>query len=418
MNAYSWLVLAVLVGHWLLRLVVETLNLRRQSPGIPSEFEGFYAAEKYAAAQRYQREGARFGLWQDGVTTAATVAFLAAGGLGWVDGLARAADGGLILTGLLFLGLLFLLGQLLSLPFQAAETFGLEQRHGFNLTTPATFLGDQLKGLLLAALLGGPLAAGVLWFFARSESAWLWSWAAVVGVQVLALYLAPALILPLFNRFTPLPEGPLREAIERYARSQNFQMQGVFTVDGSRRSRKANAFFTGFGRHRRIALYDTLLEKHETPELVAVLAHEIGHYRCRHIHRMLVAGVLSTGLLFWLLGFFIRHPGLYAGFGLDVTRTVGGEAPIYLGLVLFGFLYSPVSLAIGIGLNALSRRHEFEADAFAARTTGAAGDLILALKKLSVDNLSNLTPHPLKVFLEYSHPPVLERIRALRALAR
>ena len=415
MNGYTLLVLAVIALGWLLNLVVETLNLRRMAPGIPPEFEGFYDAEKYATSQRYQREGTRFGLFQNSVSTLVTLGFLAGGGLTWIDRLSRAPGWGMIGTGLLFLGILILLGQLLSLPFSIYDTFVIEQKYGFNKTTPGTFAGDLVKSLVLTALLGAPILAGILWFFSRTEQAWLWSWCAVIVFQLAVMYVAPAWIMPLFNKFTPLADGELKTAIEDYARRERFQMQGIFTIDGSKRSSKANAFFTGFGKNRRVALYDTLIAKHTVPELVAVLAHEIGHFKCRHIHRMLVVGILSTGLMFYLLGFFIRNPGLYAGFGLDVNATLGGQSPIYLGLVLFGLLYSPVSQIIGIGFNLLSRKHEFEADAFAARTTGAADEMVRALKKLSVDNLSNLTPHPLKVFLEYSHPPVLARIAALRA---
>jgi STE24 endopeptidase len=234
-------------------------------------------------------------------------------------------------------------------------------------------------------------------------------------LQVLILLVAPTWIMPLFNRFTALEEGPLKEGIDAYASQQGFQLQGVYTMDGSRRSSRSNAFFTGLGRWRRVVLYDTLVASHDRDELVAVLAHEIGHNKLRHIPRMIAFSAVSTGVMFFVLSLFLSREGLYQAFGVS-TGPVGGSMPIYAGMVFFGLLYAPMNLLLSVVQNGLSRRHEFEADAFAVRTVAEPGAMVKALKRLAVDNLSNLTPHPLKVFVEYSHPPVLERIRAIRAL--
>jgi STE24 endopeptidase len=275
-------------------------------------------------------------------------------------------------------------------------------------------VGDLVKGLLLTTLIGGPVFAGLVWFFSRAgDLAWLYSWAGITAVQFLLIYIAPVFIMPLFNKFVPLDDGELKASISSYAEKEGFSLRGIFTMDGSKRSTKSNAYFTGFGRWRRIVLFDTLIEKHSVAELVSVLAHEVGHYKLKHIQKMLAVAVLSTGLMFFILSLFITRPGLYAAFGLEMA-AIDGRTPVYAGLILFGFLYAPISLLLGLVQNRLSRKHEYEADAFAATTYGRPDAMIEALKKLSVDNLSNLTPHPLKVFLEYSHPPVLERIRAIR----
>jgi STE24 endopeptidase len=407
MNSYLAIILGILIGNFVLDFIVARLNLRCLNPKLPAEFTGFYDEEKYARSQEYTREHAGFELVRSCVGITATVVFIVAGGFNAADRLARNLVSGPILTGLLFIFFLSILSSLLSLPFRIYSTFFIEARYGFNRTTAKTFISDLLKGFLLAALLGGPLLAIVLWLFgATGKYAWAIVWATVTAFQFFMLYLAPVVIMPLFNKFTPLEEGELKQRIEGYARDQGFRLQGIFKMDGSKRSSKANAFFTGFGRNRRIVLFDTLVEKHSTDELLAILAHEMGHYKLRHIPRMMLASVLQTGLLLWVLSLFIGNPGLFAAFKME-------SLSIYASLVFFGFLYSPISTVLSIAANSLSRRHEYEADRYSVKTTGKSEAFITALKRLSVDNLSNLTPHPLKVFLEYSHPPILERIRAL-----
>ncbi|WP_028317166.1 M48 family metallopeptidase [Desulfobulbus elongatus] len=414
MNGYLLFILSVLLLGYLIELTVALLNLRSLSPVLPDEFAGVYDRAQYARSQEYTRVSTRFSLLQSTVGLLATLAFILAGGFNLVDGVARGFGLAPIPTGLLFTGMLAALAGLLNLPFSAYSTFGIEQRFGFNTTTVATFLMDLVKGIVLAVLLGGPLLAAILWFFeASGPAAWLYCWGAAVVFILVVQFLAPVVIMPLFNTFTPLAEGELKEAITRYAAAQRFAIQGIYTMDGSKRSTRANAFFTGFGRFRRIVFFDTLMEKLTADEIVAVLAHEMGHYKLRHIPVTMALSVAQMGIMFFILSRFLENQGLFAAFGME-------QVSIYASLVFFGFLYAPISTILAIGFNAFSRRNEYQADRFAAQTGGAGpgGEaLVGGLKRLSVSNLSNLTPHPLHVLLNYSHPPILARIGALRRLA-
>ena len=263
---------------------------------------------------------------------------------------------------------------------------------------------------MLTIVLGAPILAAILWFFEHTGSyGWLLCWLGTVAFGFIVQFLAPVLIMPLFNKFTPLEDGPLKEKILSYARFQNFKLSGIFTMDGSKRSTKLNAFFTGFGRFRKIVFFDTLLEKIEDDEVVTVLAHEMGHFKKRHIWKMMAISILQTGLVFFLLSLFLNNPGLFEAFGME-------NLSIYASLFFFAFLYSPISTLLSVLFNIMLRSHEYEADSYAAETTGAPELLVQALKKLSLANLSNLTPHPAMVFFSYSHPPVLDRIRALRKI--
>jgi STE24 endopeptidase len=407
MNVFLGIILFILIGHFVLDLVVARLNLSRLDSQLPPEFVGYYDREKYARSQEYAREHTRFDLIRGGVGLTATGAFILAGGFNAVDRLARTLGSGPILTGLVFLFFVSLLSGLLSLPFRVYGTFVIENRYGFNRTTARTFISDLFKSFLLMILIGAPLLAAVLWLFgAAGGLAWVIVWAMVTLFQFFLLYLAPVVILPLFNKFTPLEESELKSRIEAYARAQGFRLKGIFKMDGSKRSSKANAFFTGFGRNRRIVLFDTLIEKHSTEELLAILAHEMGHYQLRHIPKMLIASIVQTGILLGVLSLFINNPGLFAAFKME-------SLSVHASLVFFGFLYSPISTVLSILVNFMSRKYEYEADQYSVRTAGKSEEFIAALKRLSVDTLSNLTPHPVKVFLEYSHPPILQRIHAL-----
>jgi len=407
MNGYLIFILSVIVLSFLIEAGVSLLNLRALDPRLPVEFSDVFDRERYARSQEYIRATTCFALVRGAATTLLTLLFLLLGGFNWADTIARSLGFGSIVTGLIFTGLILLLGGLAGLPFSLYSTFVIEERFGFNRTTARTFAMDLIKTLLLAILIGAPLLAFILWFFEQSGSlAWLFCWLAVVIWTVLLQFLAPTFILPLFNTFTPLPEGELKERITDYARRQGFRMQGIFTMDGSKRSTRLNAFFTGFGRFRRIVFFDTLLAKLAPGEIVVVLAHEMGHYRLRHVFIMLAVAVGQTGIMFALLSRFINNQGLFAAFGME-------HLSVYASLLFFGFLFTPISLFLGLLVNALSRRHEYQADAYAAASTGRPQDLISGLKKLSAANMANLTPHPLFVLLHASHPPVLARIRAL-----
>jgi STE24 endopeptidase len=314
-------------------------------------------------------------------------------------------------TGLLFIGILALAKGVLALPFSAYATFVIEERFGFNRTTMRTFVVDLLKAVGLAVALGAPVLAAVLVFFERAgDWAWLACWGVGAVFVLVVQLLLPTWILPLFNRFEPLAEGELRAALAGYVRSVGFGLGGIFVIDGSRRSTRSNAFFTGFGRSKRIALFDTLVEKHSVRELVAVLAHEVGHYKRGHVIKGMTLAIAHLGALFFLLSIFLEHRGLFEAFFMT-------HEPVYAGLVFFGLLLAPAELILSPALNYLSRRFEYEADRFAARTTDGPESIVSALKKLSSGNLSNLTPHPLYVVLHHSHPPLASRIERVRRAA-
>jgi len=411
MNSYLIVVLIFILLHFLLSLTVERLNLGCIQTSLPEEFRGWYDAEKYKKAQMYLRETTGLSLLSGSVYTVMTIAFILLGGFNLVDIAVRALELSSILTGLVYTAVLLTAAGLLNLPFAAYETFVIEARYGFNTTSVKTFIADIFKICTLSVLLGGPLLALVLWFFEQAgPHAWLYCWAALCGFQLCMMYAAPVIIMPLFNRFTPVPAGDLQTAIASYARAQNFKIKGLFTMDGSKRSSKSNAFFSGIGRFRRVVLFDTLIEKHSLPELLAIVAHEIGHYKKHHILKHLCMSWAVSGCMFFILSVFLENPHLFAAFKME-------HISIYASLVLFAFLFAPVDTLLSIAANALSRRNEYEADCFAAATTGSPEAMISALKKLSIDNLASLTPHPLKVVTAYSHPPVLQRIRALQRLA-
>ena len=410
MNVYGAVVLGALVGEYALSLLASTLTLRALDPQVPARLADVVDAERYARSQEYTRVTTRFGLIRGGFNLLVILAFWWLGGFEATDRMVRAVGYGPVGSGLLFVGVLGLASTILGLPFRLYRTFVIEARFGFNRTTPATFVTDLVKGLVLGALLGGVLLAGVLFFFEwAGPGAWLWCWGGTALFSLSLQLLAPTWILPLFNTFTPLDAGELRDRLLAYARSVDFPLADIFVVDGSKRSSKANAFFTGLGRTRRIGLFDTLVDKYSVDELVAVVAHEVGHHKRGHLVRGTALQMVYLGLLFFVLSLVIGAPGLHAAFHMT-------EVSVYAGLVFFGLLFTPVELVLSLGVHAMSRRHEFEADAFAAETTGDATPLVTALEKLSSDSLSNFTPHPLEVALRYSHPPVLQRIAALQAL--
>ena len=410
-NPWFLVLLVSLIGLHVLETVATLLNLRRLDPRLPEEFAGVFSEADYAKSQEYARESERFDLMAGTFRLVVFLGFWLGGGFAWLDGLVRGMAEGEIVRGLLGFALMHAGATLVSLPFEVYGTFRIEAKYGFNKTTPGTFVADHVKGLGLAAGIGLPLLALLLWIFQRVPQAWVLAWV-VTTVFMLALqFVAPRWLMPLFNKFTPLDEGPLRRAILGLAERCAFPLRDVFIIDGSRRSTKGNAFFAGFGRNKRIALYDTLVEKHPEPELLAVLAHEIGHFKKRHIVQRLVAAVVQLAVLFLCMGLVLTNAGLAEAFGLE-------RPTLWLGFVFFMILFEPVQLLIGIAGNVWSRRHEFEADAYAASVTGGPEAMTGALKRLARDSLSNLTPHPLYVFLHYSHPPMLERLAALRGLGR
>lgn len=410
-NPWFLVLLVSLIGLHVLETVATLLNLRRLDPRLPEEFVGVFSEADYAKSQEYARESERFDLMAGTFRLVVFLGFWLGGGFAWLDGLVRGMAEGEIVRGLLGFALMHAGATLVSLPFEVYGTFRIEAKYGFNKTTPGTFVADHVKGLGLAAGIGLPLLALLLWIFQRAPQAWVWAWVATTVFMLALQFVAPRWLMPLYNEFTPLEEGPLRRAILGLAERCAFPLRDVFIIDGSRRSTKGNAFFAGFGRNKRIALYDTLVEKHPEPELLAVLAHEIGHFKKRHVVQRLVAAVVQLAVLFLCMGLVLTNAGLAEAFGLE-------RPTLWLGFVFFMILFEPVQLLIGIAGNVWSRRHEFEADAYAASVTGGPEAMTGALKRLARDSLSNLTPHPLYVFLHYSHPPMLERLAALRGLGR
>jgi len=412
MNAYAVVVFASIVGRVVVGFAADILNLKALRDDLPEEFAGAYDAETYKRSQNYTRTRTRFGLVTSSFDLAVILVFWLAGGFYHLDEVVRSWNWNEILAGLAYIGILVAVRSALSLPFGIYNTFVIEARFGFNKTTAATYVVDIVKAVVLGVLLAGPLLAGILALFQYAgAAAWLFCWLVTALFILFVQFIAPTWIMPLFNKFVPLQEGELRQAILSYARSVDFPLNNILVMDGSRRSTKANAFFTGYGKSRRIALFDTLIQEHSVAGLVAILAHEIGHYRKKHIIQGLAVSILHTGMLFYLLSIFIRQSGLFAAFYLQ-------HSSIYGGLVIFSLLYAPIEMAVSLLIQLHLRRNEFEADRYAAETTKDPDSMIQALKLLSLQNLSNLTPHPLYVFLNYSHPPVLSRIEALRHHAR
>ena len=411
MKTYLIIIIAALVGEYLIRCLTRYFNLKAMAPDLPAEFDGFYDQEQYRKSQQYTRANTKFAYVSSSISLIVMLVFILMGGFNVLDIFVRSFELSPIPTGLIFFVILFLASDWLSLPFSLYNTFVIEERFGFNQTTIRTFILDKLKTYFLSAVLGFVIMGSILYFFDKAaELAWLYAWLLVSIFIVAAPPIFTTFISPLFNKFTPLPEGELKDAIHQYARKVAFPLTDLFIMDGSKRSSHSNAYFSGFGRKKRIVLFDTLIEQHSVDELVAIIAHEVGHYKKKHIFKGMVISILHTGLLFYLLSIFIDNRSLFQAFGMDKVDHVR----IYAGFVFFGVLYSPIEFVLSVAMHYLSRKHEYQADAYAVETLGLADSLILGLKKLSVANLGNLTPHPVNVFLNYSHPPVLERISAMR----
>ncbi|MBN2732470.1 MAG: M48 family metallopeptidase [Balneolaceae bacterium] len=409
MNIFSIIILVTLAVDFILNLVADIYNIKSLDTKLPEEFEGVYDEETYEKSQEYTKVQTRLGIITSTFNLAVLLVFWFVGGFNWLDEIVRGWELGVIWTGLAYIGILVIFKMILSLPFSIYATFVVEERFDFNQTTPKTFVLDMVKSLGLGIVLGGPLLAGILAFFTFIDQyAWLYAWGAVTVFTLIIQFIAPRWIMPLFNDFEPLEEGDLRTKIQQYTNSVSFEMEGLYVMDGSKRSSKSNAFFTGFGKNKRIALFDTLINNHTDDELVAVLAHEIGHYKKKHIIKNMAVSILQTGVMFFLLSIFLNSQGLYEAFYME-------QASVYAGLIFFGMLYAPIEMILSIFMQMVSRKHEFEADEYAS-TTFKQEPIVEALKKLSKDNLSNLTPHPFYVFLNYSHPPVLQRIKAIRGI--
>lgn len=406
-NPYFALLIITFVVVHVIEMISTFLNVRALRPELPEAFEGVYDRESYRKSQDYTRESSRFDMISSTLKLIIFLAFWLGGGFGWFDSLLRSWHLPVLVQGLVGISLLYLGNTLINLPFDLIDTFVIEQKHGFNKTTPKTFVGDQIKGLVIGAVLGLPLIALLLWVFESYPNAWIYAWLSTTAFILIMSYVGPAIIMPLFNKFTPLEDGELKTEVTAMAERCGFPFKEVSIIDGSKRSTRSNAFFAGFGKNKKIALYDTLVAQQTVPELVAVLAHEIGHFKRKHIIQRLVLSVIQMAVLFFLLGKFLKNPALFEAFGVAETST-------YLSFVFFLMLFQPIQFVLGIVMSWWSRKHEYEADAYASAAVGGPQDLISALRKLARDNLANLTPHPFHVFLHYSHPPLQERLAAMK----
>lgn len=407
MNTLFIIIVSIILIDFFFDKILDFLNLKALSPELPKEAEGIYDAEKYKKSQEYYKVNHTFSTFTSVISLVAMLAMLYFHGFAWVDSFVRQYTQQSVWMALFFFGILGFASDLLGIPFSIYKTFVIEEKFGFNKTTPQTFILDKMKGYVLAAIVGGGLFALIIWIYqSTGQYFWLFAWAVISFFTIFITMFYTTVLVPIFNKLTPLPEGELRTAIEDYCKKVGFKLNNLFVIDGSKRSSKANAYFSGLGSKKTIVLYDTLIEKHTTEELVAVLAHEVGHYKKKHTRTGTIQGVIQTGVMLFIMSLFLGNPELAKALGAS-------ESSFHLDILVFGLLYSPLSEILGIISNVLSRKHEFEADAYAKETYSGPA-LGAALKKLSSDNLSNLKPHPAYVFVHYSHPPVLERLKRLK----
>ena len=405
---YLTIIIVFLLLSFTISSISDYLNIKNLKETLPDEFIGYYDEEKYNTSQNYLKDRTKFSFVSSLTSLIISIIFILIGGFNYVDLFARKFGYGEIITGLIFVGVLYLLLQIIQVPFSAYSTFIIEEKYGFNKTTIKTFISDIVKSLILTLIIGLPIFAIIIMFFIKYGSvAWIYASITVILFELLITFIAPVFIMPLFNKYVPLEDGELKTELEKYAKEQNFKMKGLYKMDGSKRSTKTNAFFTGFGKFRRIVLFDTLIIKHTTQELVSVLAHEMGHYKKGHIHKFMIMSFINTIIIFFLLSLFIGNEDLFAAFKMQYVSVYGA-------LIFFGFLYTPISMFLSVIQNVISRKYEYEAVRYSVTTYKNPKAMVEALKKLSVDNLSNLTPHRMKVFMEYSHPPVLDRINAIK----
>lgn len=401
-------ILAIVILDFIWTQYLAYRNRRRMTPDVPKQLEGIYDQEKYQKQQAYQKENSRFGLLSSFVSFSIIFLLLVFHGFGWLDQCVRGCVENYLLISLGFIAILFVANEIISLPFAYYSSFVIEEKYGFNKSSKKIFWLDQIKSLLLAIILGGLILSLLIWFYASfGNYAWLYAWGAMTAFSLFMTLFYSNVIVPLFNKQTPLEAGELRNAIENFSQRAGFELNNIYVMDASKRSTKANAYFTGLGKKKRIVLFDTLINDLSTEEIVAVLAHEIGHYKKKHIIQHLIVSTIYTGVLLFILSFFLQNQDLALALGSDIPS-------FHLGIIAFSILFTLISLILGLLMNISSRKNEYEADAFAAQF-GLSGALISGLKKLSVESLSNLNPDPWNVFFYYSHPTLLQRIEKLES---
>lgn len=405
------IIIGIVVFNYLFSRLMEYLNARRYSDPIPSELDDVYDADEYRKSMDYKKVNYRFAILTGSFSFILIMAMFFLEGFAFADNLLRRISEHPILLALLFFGLLMFAFDLLNVPFAIWDTFVIEERFGFNKTTPRTFILDKLKSWMLGLIIGGGILAAIIWFYnLTGKNFWIFAWALVSAFTIFMYMFYSTLIVPLFNKQTPLEEGDLRDEITQFSEKAGFKLNNIFVIDGSKRSTKANAYFSGLGAKKRIVLYDTLISDLNNEEIVSVLAHEIGHYKKKHTLAGVILSILQTGVILFILSLLVGSPVLSEALGASVPS-------FHIGLIAFGILYSPLSMILGIGGNILSRKNEYQADRYAGEMYKPEA-LVKALKGLSRKNLSNLTPHPAYVFFHYSHPPLYQRVRALMGLKK
>ncbi len=403
-----YIIISILLVQFIIEAVLEDLNAKHYTDAVPSELSDVFDKEEYQKSQEYKKTNYRFGMVSAVFSLCLTLMFLIFGGFDWVDAIARDFSDNPIVIALIFFGIIMIGNDIFTTPFSYYHTFVIEEKFGFNKSTRKLFWADKIKGWVMMVLLGGGILALIIWFFQWAGTHfWIYAWALIAVFSLFMNLFYSKLIVPLFNKQTPLAEGSLKSKIEAYTKKVGFELKNIFVIDGSKRSTKANAYFSGFGKEKRITLYDTLINDLEEDEIVAVLAHEVGHYKRKHIIFNLSASILLTGFTLFILSIFINNPELSLAIGVS-------QPSFHAALIGFGILYSPISEITGLVMNAMSRKFEFQADDFAKKTF-APKPLITSLKKLSKNSLSNLTPHPAYVFMHYSHPTLMSRIQNLKA---
>ncbi len=403
-----YLLIGIIIVDYIIHTILDSLNASHYSDAIPHELRDVYEKEEYQKSMEYKRTNHSFHQLTSFFSITITLLFFFFDGFAVVDTLARSISDNEITISLLFFGMIIIGNDLLNLPFSYYQTFVIEEKFGFNKTSKTTFVFDKLKGWLMTAILGGGILALIIWFYQLTEARfWLYTWMVIAAVIFIMNMFYTKLIVPLFNKQKPLETGSLRDKIETYASEVGFTLKNISVIDGSKRSTKANAYFSGIGSEKRITLYDTLINDLNEEEIIAVLAHEVGHYKKNHIIINLILSILITGFTLWVLSLLIGNPALSIALGVP-------KPAFHIGFIAFGILYSPISELTGLLMNWISRKFEYQADNY-AKNTFTAESLITSLKKLSKNNLSNLTPHPAYVFMHYSHPTLLQRIKNLNA---
>jgi STE24 endopeptidase len=405
-NTIFFLIILIPLAGFFLEQYLIHLNGKMWSDTLPARLNGICPEEEYRKSQLYDKDNKKLSFWSSAFNLVIILGMIVAGGFSVIDGFARIFSMNLVAISLIFFLVIGLASDIINIPFSWYDTFVIEKKYGFNTMTIRTFITDHIKSWFIALLVGIPVLGLITWFYYKTgPSFWLYAWALITIFSVFMNYFYSELIVPLFNKQTPLEEGSLRNKIEEFANKTGFKLKNIYVIDGSKRSTKSNAYFSGFGQKKRIVLFDTLLKDLTEDEIVAVLAHEIGHYRKKHILIGLLSSIVLTGLMLFLFSLVVDNP--------ELSRALGAESSsFHLGLIVFGILYSPLSLLIGLVSNIVSRSHEFSADRYAKENFSGTilGD---ALKKLSVKNLSNMMPHPVYVFFHYSHPPLLRRLEKL-----